>query len=126
MQILFVLPVQEELIFPTLLAVSSVKHVQLAQANTSTSLKTAVLNAMSSVNVKMGIIATGPPRNANPVFYAVQMIGKLPRDAEVMKVKLQRNANFKYLGPRRVFPYRCHPLSVMYPSQLNTIHLWLL
>ena len=116
MQILFVLPVQEELIFQTLLAVSSVNHVQLVQANMNMSLKTAVLNAMSSVNVKMGIIATGPPRNAYPVFYAAQMIGELPRDAEVMKVKLQRNANFKYLGPRRVFP-RCHPLSVMYPSQ---------
>ena len=117
MQILFVLPVQEELIFQTLLAVSSVNHVQLVQANMNVSLKTAVLNAMSSVNVKMGIIVTGPLRNAYPVFYAVQMIGKLPRDAEVMKVKLQRNANFKYLGPRRVFPYRCHPLLVMYPSQ---------
>ena len=119
MQILFVLPVQEELIFQTLLAVSSVNHVQLAQANMSTSLKTAVLNAMSSVNVKMGIIATGPPKNAYPVFHAVQIIGKLLRDAlaEVMKAKLQRNANLKYLGPRRVFPYLCHPLSVMHPSQ---------
>ena len=72
-QILFVLPVQEELTFQTLLAVSNVNHVQPVQANMNMSLKTAVLNTMSSVNVKMGIIATAPPRNAYPVFHAAQI-----------------------------------------------------